>query len=198
VRLSGTGLNRLQLPDAIGSAHTNSDAVDLTLEGSTAIVTFRSAVTADVLLLTQAGQFLVRLVPAELPPQSVRLRQATAEAQAAPSYQSQLAFLIEAAYRRDPPRGYQTERVGESLPVDGAVRWWLTLRHKGRILTVEEYTLHNDGAVAHPVPLPAVAARFPTARALSVDPELLAPGGWGRVLVVLDTDSTAAAGGSAR
>ncbi len=195
IQLSATGLNRVLLPEPIASAHTQSDAIDLTLEDTTAIVTFRAKAHADILLITSSGQFLVRLVPADLPPQTVRIRQTRTEAQAAPSYQSQLASLIESAYRREPPRGYQTERVGQSLTVDGAVRWWLGLRHKGRVLTVEEYTLYNDGAVPHHIPLTAVAARFPTARALSIDPDLLPPGAWGRVLVVLDTDSAVAARG---
>ena len=190
IALSVTGLNRLQFPQPITSAHTNSEVVDVTLEGTTAIITFRSAVTADVLFLTQLGQFLLRLVPADRPPQTVRIRQARADAKIASSYQSQLASLVEGAYRREPPRGYQSERTGSALPIDGAIQWWLTLRHKGRALTIDEYTVYNAGAVPHSLEPSRLAGRFPEARAVSADPLILLPGTWGRVFTVSDTEGS--------
>ncbi len=191
IQLSATGLNRLQFPNPITSAHTNSEAVDVTLEGATAIVTFRSPVTADVLFLTQLGQFLLQLVPGDHPPQTVRIRQARSDAKAASSYQSQLANLVESGYRREPPKGYPTERPGTPLPIDGALRWWLTLRHRGRALTIDEYTVFNAGAVSHSLEPSRLAARFPSVRAVSGDPLVVPAGGWGRVVTVTDTEGSA-------
>lgn len=191
IHLSATGLNRLQFSNPITSAHTNSEAIDLTLEGLTAIVTFRNPASADVLFMTQLGQFLLRLVPGDHPPQTVRIRQARSDSKVAASYQSQLANLIEAAYRREPPKGYHTERPGTLLPLDGALQWWLTLRHRGHALTIDEYMVFNGGAVVHSLEPSHVAQRFPTARAVSGDPLVVPPGGWGRVVTVTDTNGSA-------
>lgn len=191
IHLSATGLNRLQFPNPITSAHTNSDAIDITLEGMTAIVTFRNPAEADVLFMTQLGQFLLRLVPGHHPPQTVRIRQARSDNKVASSYQSQLTTLIEAAYRREPPKGYHTERLVTLLPIDSALQWWLTLRHRGRAFTVEEYMIFNSGAVAHSIEPSHIAQRFPTARAVSSDPLVVPPGTWGRVVTVSDTEGPA-------
>lgn len=196
--LSANGLNRLQFPHAILSAHTNSDTIDITLEGATAIVTFRTPAPADVLFLTQLGQFLLRLVPEERAPVTLRLRLARQDSKVAASYQSQLAALLESAYRREPPTGYHTERPGTPLPIDGALHWWLTLRHTGHLLTITEYTVYNAGAVIHTLEPSHLAGRFPTTRAVSADPLLLPPGGWGRVLTVSDTEGSPAVAGSRR
>lgn len=191
VHLSATGLNRLQFPNPITSAHTNSDAIDLTLEGLTAIVTFRNPVDADVLFMTQLGQFLLRLVPGDHPPQTVRIRQTRSDSKTAASYQTQLANLVENGYRREPPKGYRTERPGTRLPVDSALQWWLTLRHRGRALTIDEYMVFNSGAIAHSLEPSHLAPRFPTARAVSGDPLVVPPGEWGRVVTVSDTEGPA-------
>lgn len=188
IELSATGLNRLQFPNVITSAHTNSDAIDITLEGPTAIVTFRSPVAADLLVITQLGEFLLQLTPHERPPQTIRIRQARSDSKVASSYQSQLANLVEAAYRREPLKGYRTERPGTLLPIDGALQWWLTLRHRGRALTIDEYMVFNGGAVTHSLEPSHVAQRFPAARAVSADPLVVPPGGWGRVVTVIDTE----------
>ncbi len=189
VTLSQNSLNRLLLPDPITAAYTNTESVDVTLDGRTAIITFRTVRAADVLLLSTGGQYLLHLVPTDMPTQTVWLRLKKPEPRVASSYQTQLTSLIEAAYRRQPPSGYRTERVAAAEPVDGALYWYLTLRHRGRQLTVQEYALYNSGAVAHPTDPSRLAARFPTARAVSADPLLLAPGAWGRVFVIVDTDT---------
>ena len=189
LRLSATSLNRLLLPDFITSAYTSSEAIDTTLEGKAAIVTFRAARPADVLLVTATAQYMLRLVPANLPAQTVRLRQPRPQPHVVSSYQTQLTSLIEAAYRRQPPPGFHTDRPGLALPADGALRWVLTVEHRGRTLSVQEYAVHNTGALPHPTDPATLAARFPTARAVSADPLVLAPGAWGRVLTVIDTET---------
>jgi hypothetical protein len=189
LRLSGTSLNRLLLPDLITSAYTTSEAIDTTLEGKAAIVTFRAARAADVLLVTATAQYMLRLVPATLPAQTVRLRQPRPQPHVASSYQTQLTSLVEAAYRRQPPPGFHTDRPGLALPVDGALQWVLTVEHRGQTLSVQEYAVYNTGALSHPTDPAMLAARFPAARAVSADPLLLAPGTWGRVLVVMDTET---------
>lgn len=187
VTLSATGLNRLQFPDALTAAHTNSDAIDVTLEGSTAIVTFRAPQQADILVMTQLGEFLLRLVPTDQPTQTIRIRQARRDSRTTSSYQTQLAELIESGYRREPPKGYKTEQPARGPLVDGALQWWLTTRHRGHTYTLDEYQVHNAGALPHSLEPSWLAQRFPRARAISGDPLRLPPGQWGRVLVVEET-----------
>jgi hypothetical protein len=189
LQLSASSLNRLLLPDLITSAYTSSEALDTSLEGKAAIVTFRAARAADLLVVTATAQYLLRLVPADLPAQTIRLRQPRPQPHLVSSYQTQLTTLIEAAYRRQPPPGFHTDRPGLVLPAEGALQWVLTLQHRGRTLSVQEYALYNTGALPHPTDPATLAARFPTARAVSADPLALAPGAWGRVLVIVDTDT---------
>lgn len=187
VSLSATGLNRLQFPDTITAAHTNSDAIDVTLEGPTAIITFRTPQQADLLVITQLGEFLLRLVPTTQPLQTIRIRQARRDSHATSSYQTQLTELIEAAYRREPPKGYKTEQPARGPFIDGALQWWLTTRYHGHTYTVDEYQVRNSGALLHSLEPTWLAQRFPRARAVSGDPLRLPPGQWGRVLVIEET-----------
>lgn len=189
IPLSSTALNRLLFPDPIVSAYMATEAVDIILEARTAIVSFRTAHPADVLIVTQGGQFLLRLVPETLPAQTVRIRHPKPESRVTSSYQTHLADLIQAGYRRTPPEGFRTEQPNRSLPRTGALAWYLTLQHRGHRLTIQEYAVANTGAVAHPADPVTIARLFPNARAISADPEALPPGSWARVFVVVDTDS---------
>jgi hypothetical protein len=56
-------------------------------------------------------------------------------------------------------------------------------------LTIQEYAVANTGAVVHKADPVMIAHLFPNARAISTDPEVIPPGAWGRVLVIVDTDS---------
>lgn len=189
IELSRDSLNRLLFPSALISAHTSADAVDVLLEHHTAILTFRTPHPADILFLTQTGQFLLRLVPDDRPSQTVRLRQTKTESTRAASYQTQLADLIEAAYRRETPPGYRLERLGIPFPITDALQWWLAIRYKGRVYTIDEYVVYNAGATSHSINQPAKIAQIFTGnvRALSADPDILQPGVWGRVLVIFPT-----------
>jgi hypothetical protein len=187
--LSGSALNRLIFPDAIASAYTATEAIDVIVEGRAAIVTFRAARPADLLVVTQTGQFLLRLVPEALPAQTIRLREPRAETRVTASYPTQLADLIQAGYRRQPPAGFRTERPARPAPRTGALAWYLTLQHRGHQLTVQEYAIVNTGTVAHETHPADLARLFPQARAVSADPLLLEPTAWGRVLVVVDTEA---------
>jgi hypothetical protein len=189
--LSLSGINRLIFPSSITSAHTNSDAIDAELRGNTAIVTFRTPDPADILLFTAAGQYLLRITPKELPSQTIKLAPHTDAPAPASSYQSQLAGLIEAGYRREAPTGYRVDRPGTPLAIDGALQWWVAIRYKGRTFSLEEYAVYNAGAVARTLMQPDdIARRFsPHTRALSADPTTLHPGQWGRVFAVFSTDT---------
>jgi hypothetical protein len=190
IGLSGTSLNRLTFPEPIVSAYTQSEALEVTLEARIAIVTFRAPRASDLLVITHSAQYLLRLTPENLPAQSVRIRPPKkVDAHLASSYQTQLASLIEAGYRRQPPPGFRTERPGKALPVTGALAWYLTLQHRGRLLTVQEYAVYNTGAFPHPTDPARLASRFPAARALSADPLVLPPATWGRVLVIVETET---------
>lgn len=187
--MSGSSLNRILFPDPIVSAYTQTEAIDVILEGHTAIVTFRAARPSDLLVVTQGNQYLLKLTPENLPAQTIRIRHPRPEAHVTSSYQTQLATLIEAGYRRQPPQGFRTERLGTPLPVTGALAWYLTLRHRGHLLSLEEYAVYNLGAFPHLLDPAQLAGVFVTARAISADPLTLAPGTWGRVFIIVDTDT---------
>ena len=189
IMLSSTALNRLLFADSIVSAYTATEAVDIIIESRTAIVSFRVARPADVMFVTQGGQYLLRLMPENLAAQTVRIRMPKTESHVTSSYQTQLADLIQDGYRRKPPEGFRTERPNRPLPMTGALAWYLTLQHRGRRLTIQEYAVANTGAVAHGADPVMIAHLFPNARAISPDPEVISPGAWARVLVIVDTDS---------
>jgi len=190
VTLSATGINRLILPATITSAHTNSDAIDADLRGHTAIVTFRTPDQADILFLTAAGQYLLRLIPEDRPSQTIKFKTKADVSATASSYQSQLASLIEAAYRREPPLGYRVDQPGTPQPITGALLSWLATTYKGRTFTVAEYAIYNSGAVSQSLTPERVATHLSlNARAISADPSLLEPGQWGRVFAVFPTDN---------
>ena len=187
--LSSTALNRLLFAESIVSAYTATEAVDVIIESRTAIVSFRAARPADVMFVTQGGQYMLRLVPESLPAQTVRIRLPKLESHVTSSYQTQLADLIQAGYRRKPPEGFRTEKPNRELPMTGALSWYLTLQHRGHRLTIQEYAVANTGAVAHKADPVAIAHLFPNARAISSDPEVVPAGTWARILVVVDTES---------
>jgi len=189
ITLSSTALNRLVFADPIVSAYTATEAVDIIIESRTAIVSFRSARPADVLVVTQGGQYLLRLVPENLAAQTVRIRMPKVESRISSSYQTQLADLIQDGYRRKPPEGFRTERPNRPLPMTGALTWYLTLQHRGHRLTIQEYAVANTGALTHQADPVLIAHLFPNARAISTDPEVIPPGAWARVLVIVDTES---------
>jgi TraK protein len=189
ITLSSTALNRLVFADPIVAAYTATEAVDIIIEARTAIVSFRAARAVDVMVVTQGGQYLLRLVPEHLAAQTVRVRMPKAESHVTSSYQTQLADLIQDGYRRTPPEGFRTERPNRSLPMTGALAWYLTLQHRGRRLTIQEYAVANTGAMQHTADPVMIAHLFPNARAISTDPEAIPPGAWGRVLVIVDTES---------
>lgn len=190
IALSAGALNRLRFPDSITSAYTASEALDIVLENRTAIVSFRATRAADVLVLTSAGQYMLRLVPDRaLPAQTIRLKTRKPEPHVTSSYETTLADLITAGFRRKPPEGYRIERVNRPLATTGALAWYLTLQYRGHQLSIQEYAVANTGAVPHPTRPTEVAKLFPVARAVSTDPEILNPGAWGRVIVIVDTDT---------
>jgi len=189
ITLSSTALNRLLFPDPIASAYTATEAVDIIIESRAAIISFRAARPADVLFVTQGGQFLLRLVPETLSAQTVRIRQPKPESRVTSSYQTHLADLIQAGYRRKPPEGFRTEQPNRPLSRTGALAWYLTLQYRGHRLTIQEYAVANTGAVAHKADPMGIARVFPNARAISADPDVLQPGTWARVFVIVDTDS---------
>ena len=187
--LSSTALNRLLFADQIVSAYTATEAVDIIIESRTAIVTFRASRPADVMFVTQGGQYLLRLVPENLSAQTVRIRLPKPESHVTSSYQTYLADLIQAGYRRKPPEGYRTEQPNRPLPMTGALAWYLTLQHRGHRVTIQEYAVANTGAMVHKADPVNIAHLFPNARAISSDPEVLQPGAWARIFVVVDTDT---------
>ena len=189
ITLSSAALNRLLFPDAVTSAYTATEALDVIIEGRAVIVSFRATHPADLMVITRGAQYLLRLIPETLPAQTIRLRAPKPESHVTSSYETQLADLIQAGYRRSPPEGFRTERPARPLPPTGALAWYLTLQHRGHRLTIQEYAVANTGALPHPTDPTQLARLFPNARALSSEPLLLQPGAWGRVLVIVDTDT---------
>jgi len=190
IPLSSGALNRLLFSDQITSAYTASEVLDIVLENRTAIVSFRAARPADVLVLTAGGQYMLRLVPDKtLGAQTVRMKTSKPETHVTSSYQSTLSDLVTAGFRRKAPEGYRIERVNKALATTGALAWYLTLQYRGHQLSIQEYAVANIGALPHPTHPTDLAKLFPVARAVSTDPETLQPGAWGRVIVVVDSDT---------
>ena len=73
------------------------------------------------------------------------------------------------------PPGFRTDRPAKPILIPGALAWYLTLQHRGRLLTIQEYAIFNNGAFAHPTDPNELLPLFPTARAISADPLLLEP-----------------------
>jgi len=188
--LSAAALNRLFFSEPIVSAYTASESIEVVLERQIAVITFRTPRPAEVLVLTQSGQYMLRLLPhSALPAQSVRIRQAKPDTHLTSSYTTQLADLIQAGYRRIPPEGFRIERPARTYPPTSALAWHLTLQFRGHALTVQELAVANRGAFAHSIDPAEIAPLFPNAGAVSSDPLMLAHGAWGRVLLVVDTNT---------
>ena len=116
ITLSSAALNRLLFPDAVTSAYTATEALDVIIEGRAVIVSFRATHPADLMVITRGAQYLLRLIPETLPAQTLRLRAPKPESHVTSSYETQLADLIQAGYRRSPPEGFRTERPARPLP----------------------------------------------------------------------------------